>query len=112
MQDSPSRMPSLLVMKVPSNLLMLLMSNPPFSVPHRNLKVKNYVYVVFGFANKYLCDDGVVILFHDDDPIVFRLIKSFFENNGYVIHLKWAVINIVPYMNHDMKRKTVMFFPH
>jgi hypothetical protein len=74
--------------------------------------VENCVYAIFGFANKYLCDDGVVILFHDDDPIVLKEIKLFFENNGYVIHLKWTVINILPCMSHDIKRKMVMFFLH
>jgi hypothetical protein len=35
--------------------------------------------------NKYLCLDGVVVVFHDDDPRVFNEIKSYLEGNGYEI---------------------------
>jgi hypothetical protein len=45
------------------------------------------VYDIFGFANKYMERNGVVIIFHDDNPRVLKEIKSFLDTNGYEIHL-------------------------
>jgi hypothetical protein len=33
------------------------------------------VYGIFGFANKYMEENGVVLIFHDDDPHIFREIE-------------------------------------
>jgi hypothetical protein len=66
------------------------------------------VYKVLGFANKYFVDNGVVIIFHDDDPHVLKEIKSFLETNGYDMHSKWAIINILPWMNSEIKGKMVI----
>jgi hypothetical protein len=54
------------------------------------------VYGIFGFVNKYLYLDDVVVVFHDDDPRVLKEIKSYIEGNRYAIWSKWVVINIVP----------------
>jgi hypothetical protein len=70
------------------------------------------IYLVFGFANKYLYSFGDVVFFHDDDPLVFKEIKLLPENNGYEIHLRWAVINTLLRMSLDIKGKRVMFYPH
>ncbi len=53
LQDSPSNMPTLVVVAVPSNLLVPLVFEPPSFVTLWNKKVENYIYFVFGFANKY-----------------------------------------------------------
>jgi hypothetical protein len=60
------------------------------------------VYGVFGFANKYLCVDGVVVVFHDDDPYVLKEIKSYLEGNGYEIWSRWVVITTLPQMNIEL----------
>jgi hypothetical protein len=52
------------------------------------------VYGVFGFANKYLCFDGAIVVFHGDDPHVLKEIKSYLE--GYEIRSRWAIINTLP----------------
>ncbi len=54
------------------------------------------MYGIFGFANKYLRPNDVVVVFHDDDPHVLKEIKSYLEGNGYEIWLRWVVINTMP----------------
>jgi hypothetical protein len=34
--------------------------------------VNVFVYLIFGFANKYLYSFGDVVFFHDDDPLVLK----------------------------------------
>jgi hypothetical protein len=68
------------------------------------------VYGIFGFANKYLCPNSVVVLFHDDDLHVLKEIKSYLEGNGYEIWSKWVVINILPQMSGELRRKMVSFY--
>ncbi len=95
-------MPTLLIAKFPSNLLIPLMSKHTIDVPFWNWQIDNYVYGIFGFANKYLCVDGVVVVFHDDDPYVLKEIKSYLEGNGYEIGSRWVVINTLPQMNSEL----------
>lgn len=77
----------LLVAKVFFNLLVFHVSNPLSLVPHWNQKV-NYMYAIFGFTNKYLHGDGVVVIFHDDDPLVFKEISQLvFLFIGFVFFL-------------------------
>jgi len=40
------------------------------------------VHGIFGFANKYMEENGVVLIFHDDDPHILKEIKSFLKTNG------------------------------
>ncbi len=67
------------------------------------------MYEVFGFMNKYLCLDGVVVVFHDDDPRVLKEIKSYLEGNGYEIRSSWVVINTLPQMSNELRGKMVSF---
>jgi hypothetical protein len=90
------------VPKFPSNLLILLVSQHTINVPFWNRQIDNYVYGVFGFANKYFHANGAVVVFHDDDPPVLKEIKSYLEQNGYEIWLKWMVINVLPRMNKQL----------
>jgi hypothetical protein len=63
---------------------------------------------LFGFANKYMEENGVVFIFHDDNPHILKEIKSFLETNGYEIHFRWAIINFLPWMNNEVKGKMVI----
>jgi hypothetical protein len=65
------------------------------------------MYNVVGFTNKYLVDNGVVFNFHDDVSYIMKEIKSFLETNGYDNHLKWDVINTLPWMSSEIKGKMV-----
>jgi len=71
---------------------------------------KNYVYGIFGFANKYHRPDGADVVFHDDDPHVHEEIKSYLEGNGYEIHSRWVIINILPQMSNEPHGKMVSFY--
>jgi hypothetical protein len=88
-------MPTLLIAEVPSNLLIPFVSKPTTTIPFWNCHINNYVYGVFGFANKYLCGDGAIVVFHDDDPFVLKEIKSYLETNGYEVHSRWVLINML-----------------
>jgi hypothetical protein len=85
-QDSRCGMPTLLIAKVPSNLSIPFMSKPTTIFSFWNGHINNYIYGVLGFANKYFCDNGAVVVFHEDDPCVLKEIKSYLETNGYEIH--------------------------
>jgi hypothetical protein len=102
-------MPILVIMEIPSNLLVFLISKPTTIVPFYNQHVDNYVYGVFGFANKYLHDDSAIVVFHDDDPHVLKEIKSCLETNGCEIHSRWVVINTLARMSNELKGKMVNF---
>ncbi len=67
------------------------------------------MYGIFGFVNKYLHDNSVIVVFHDDDPHVLKEIKSYLETNGYEIHSRWVVINTLAQMNNELKGKLVSF---
>jgi hypothetical protein len=88
-------MPTFLIVEVPSNLSIPFMSKPTNIVAFWNRHINNYIYGVFGFANKYLYDNGAIVVFHDDDPCVLKEIKSYLETNEYEIHSRWAIINIL-----------------
>jgi hypothetical protein len=88
LQDSKTRKLVLLIVEVPSNLRVLLVSKPPTIVPFWNHHIDNYVYGIFGFANKYMEENGTIFIFHDDDPHILKEIESFLEMNGYEIHFK------------------------
>ncbi len=95
----------LLIVKIPSNLLVFLVLIPPITIPSWNHHIDNYVYGIFGFANKYMERNGTVLIFHDDDLCVFKEIKSFLDTNGYQIQFKWVVINSLQWMNYRIKAK-------
>lgn len=89
-------MPILFIAEVPSNLLVPLVSKHMTDVSFWNRHIKNYVYGVLGFANKYFHPDDVVIVFHDDPPCVLKEIKSYLEGNEYEIWLRWVMIYTLP----------------
>jgi hypothetical protein len=94
-QESRYGIPTLLITKFPYNLLIPLVSKHTINVPFWNREIDNYVYGVFGFANKYLHADGAIVVFNDDDPRVLKEIKSYLEGNGYEIWSRWAIINVL-----------------
>jgi hypothetical protein len=75
-QDFGYGMPILFIAKVPSNLLVPLVSKHMTNVSFWNWHIDNYVYGIFGFANKYFRPDNVVVVFHDDPHCVLKEIKS------------------------------------
>jgi hypothetical protein len=103
-------MPTLFIVEVPLNLLVLLVSNHTTDISFWNQHIENYVHGVFGFANKYLCPDDVVVVFHDDPPCELKEIKSYSEGNGYEIWSRWAIINTLPQMNNELRGKIVCFY--
>ncbi len=97
-----------LIAEVLSDLPVPLISIPPTDVPSLNRHIDKYVYDIFGFANKYVENNGVILIFHDDDPRIFKDIKSFLKTNGYEIHFKYAIINSLLWMNIGIKGKMVI----
>jgi hypothetical protein len=75
----------LFIIEVPSNLPFPFVSIPPTDIPSLNRHINNYVYDIFGFANKYVENNGTILIFHNDDPCVLKEIKSFLKKNGYEI---------------------------
>ncbi len=48
---------------------------------------------------KFLLIDGVVLLFHLDDPQVLKEIKSYLETYSFQICMKWVVVNSLPFVS-------------
>jgi hypothetical protein len=69
----------------PINLSVPLVLEHTIDVPFWNQHIENYVYGVYGFVNKYFCPNIAVVVFHIDDPCVFKEIKSYSKGNGYKI---------------------------
>jgi hypothetical protein len=88
LHDFKTSKPTLLIVEVLLDLLIPFVSIPPTTIPFRNYHINDYVYGIFGFANKYVEKNGTILIFYDDDPHVFKEIKSL-ETNGYEIHFKW-----------------------
>jgi hypothetical protein len=108
LQDFTTCKPTLLIVEVPSNLPGLLISIPSIIVPSYNHHIDNYVYKIFGFANKYMENNSANLIFHGDDPHILKEIKSFLKINGYENHFRWAIINFLPWMSNEIKGKMVI----
>jgi predicted transcriptional regulator len=50
-------------------------STSPFSIPSWNAKSDKFMLVLFSFCMQYLHDDGVLLIFHPEDP---KWTKEFF----------------------------------
>jgi hypothetical protein len=61
-----------------------------------NMKVDEYITRVFDFAHMFLASNGVVLLFHPDDLKVLKEVKSYLESYGFLIRMKWVVVNSLP----------------
>jgi hypothetical protein len=107
LQDFGCGKPILLIVEVSCNLLVPFVSTPPIVVPFWNRHIDNYVYKIFGFANKYLANNGAILIFYDDDAHVLKESKSL-ETNAYEIYSRWAVIDTLPHMNNEIKGKMVI----
>jgi len=81
LQDSTIGKPTLLITEVSSDLLIPLISIPPTIVPSWNCHINNYVSKIFGFANKYMEKNGVILIFHDD--------PSYLQGNQIFIRDEW-----------------------
>jgi hypothetical protein len=63
LQYSRSGKLALLIVEVPSNLPVLLVPMLPTIVPSWNRHIDNYVYGIFGFANKNMEDNDALLIF-------------------------------------------------
>jgi hypothetical protein len=72
LKDTITGKHDLFISKVPSNLPIPLVSIPPINVPSSNRHIDNYVHGIFGFVNNCMEKNGVVLIFHDDDPHILR----------------------------------------
>jgi hypothetical protein len=108
LQDSTISRLVLFIAKVLLDLLVLLVSTPPTVVPSWNHHIDKYVYEIFGFTNKYMENNGTILIFHDDNPRMLKDIKSFLDTNGYEIHFRWAIINSLLRMSNGIKGKMVI----
>jgi hypothetical protein len=66
-----------------------------------NKKVNEYIVEVFDFSHIFLAFDGVILLFLQDDLRVLKEVKSYLENYGFQIWMKWAMVNSLPLRNNE-----------
>jgi hypothetical protein len=97
---NPSGKVHLVFANVPRNLLVRLVSKNTDDILMWNKKVNEYIVGVFDFAQIFLAFDGVVLLFHLDDLRVLKEVKSYLENYGFQIWMKWAMVNSLAFTNN------------
>jgi hypothetical protein len=95
---NPSGKVQLINVDVLENLLVPFISKNPSNILACIQKVDEYIATVFDFTKKFLAFNGDVLLFHLDDLKVLKEVKSYLENYGFQIWMKWVVVNSLPFM--------------
>jgi hypothetical protein len=90
----------LIFANVIGNLLDPFISKNLDDISTWNKKVDECIAEVFDFAQILLGFDGAVLLFHPDDLIILKEVKSYLESYGFQIRMNWAVVNSLPLMNN------------
>jgi hypothetical protein len=74
---NPSGKVQLVFVDIFRNLPIPFVSKNPNDIHVWNMKVDEYLVGVFDFAQMFLASNGVILLFHLDDFIVLKEVKSY-----------------------------------
>lgn len=99
----------LVIADYPDGLPVPGVSMPPSSVPSWNEKVSDFLTYVIGFCGLFLHDDGAVLLFYPENPLIKKEIVSFFNNNNLKEKDEWSVINCLHLRHYLDAAKLVIF---
>jgi hypothetical protein len=89
-------------------------STPLFSIPSWNAKSDKFMLVFFStFCMQYLHDDGVLLIFHHEDPKWTKeLFTYFFYYNVKVGHKPWTCMNPLRVTNPRNPNKRISLTTH
>jgi hypothetical protein len=67
----------LMIVDIPEGLPVPMVSSPPTSVPEWNSEDKNFLPILFALGSSLVHDNGVLLVFHKDDPKFRASIRGF-----------------------------------
>jgi hypothetical protein len=97
----------LMIVDILEGLHVPMVSSPPTSVPEWNSEDKNFLSLVFDFGSSLVHDNGVLLLFHKDDPKLRATIRGSAKAYHFSIMKEWMGINRLPITSAKDASKTV-----
>jgi hypothetical protein len=97
----------LMIVDIPEGLPVPMVSSPPSSVPQWNSEDKNFLPILFVLGSSLVHDNGVLLLFHKDDPKFRASIRGFVKAYHFSIMKDWTGINCLPITSARDVSKTV-----
>jgi hypothetical protein len=86
---------------VPKGVGVPMVSQFGAKIPNWNAKVPHYEDSIFIFANKFLSQNGAILLFHSDALQILKQIKENLDNYSMLIQMKRVVVNNLPFCNTE-----------
>lgn len=83
----------LIIVDIPENLPVPLVSNPPTVIPPWNSREKDYVYDIFYFASLYLQNDGALCIIYNNDQALATEILEEASATKFVLYKDWWGFN-------------------
>jgi hypothetical protein len=96
-----------MIVDIPEDLPVSMVSFPPTSFPEWNSEDKNFMAMVFNFGSSLIHDNGVLLFFHKDDFKFRADIKGYSKAYHFSILKEWTGINRLPITNARDASKTV-----
>ena len=97
----------LMIVDIPKDLLVSMVSSPPTSILEWNLDDKNFLAMVFNFGSSFVHDNGVLLFFHMDDLKLRIDIRGSTKAYHFKILKEWTGINRLPLTNARNASKTM-----
>ncbi len=67
----------------PKNKVNLILASSSTKISLWNMQDEDYIVSIFDFADKFLTLDGDVLLFHLDDPLIFKEIRLYLDSYNF-----------------------------
>jgi hypothetical protein len=96
-----------MIVDISEGLLVPMVSSLPTSILEWNSDDKNLLALLFDFGSSLVHDNGVLLLFHNDDLKLRVDIRGFAKAHHFKILKKWTGINRLPLTNARDASKTV-----
>jgi hypothetical protein len=97
----------LMIVDIPEDLPVPMVSFPPTSVLEWNSDDKNFLAMVFDIGSSLVHDNGVLLLFHKDDLKLRADIRGSAKAYHFKILKEWTGINCLPMTSARDALKTV-----
>lgn len=98
----------LIVADVPDNLPVPRISSPSDFVPAWNqCNIDDFVETLFAYAVQHLSDDGAILLFLPESPLIRKDVLGWAQEYGYVQYKDWWGINELRLSSYRDLRRTV-----
>ena len=101
---------NLIIADIPEGLPVPRISTPSSFIPSWNTKSDKFLLVFFSFCMQYLHDDGVLLIFHPEDPKWTKKLSTYFFNYNFKVgYGPWTCVNPLRVANPRNSNKTVSF---